>query len=68
MKTELIITISADGQVNIEVDGAEGPSCLDASRELEEALGRVTQRQKKPSFYKTESSAEVLCVRSGEGS
>ena len=65
-KSELIITISAEGQVGVEVDGVRGPSCLELSRDLEEALGRVTKREKKNAFYMAEDGVEELSVHAGK--
>jgi len=66
-KTELVITISADGEVGVEVDGVRGPSCLDITRGLEEALGIVTRREKKHAFYASGGAEElVVSARGGE--
>ena len=63
LKTELFITISKEGQVTIEVEGVSGPSCQDISRTLEDALGRLTFRQKKQAFYETQLHTRSLAAR-----
>ncbi len=51
VKQELDIEISSDGNVSINVQGAKGSSCLDLTKDLEESLGLVIEREKKSSFY-----------------
>jgi len=59
MKNELIVFISPEGKVMLEVDGIRGPSCLDVTKALEESLGRVTERKKKPAFHAEETLEAV---------
>lgn len=56
-KDELEISISSDGEVSINVIGAKGKKCLDLTKDLEEILGTVTERETKPQFYEQESEA-----------
>ncbi|MDR1932043.1 MAG: DUF2997 domain-containing protein [Spirochaetales bacterium] len=58
-KTELTIHISRNGAVQLELDGARGPSCLDITRDLEESLGLVTERQKKAAFFEADAEEPV---------
>jgi hypothetical protein len=58
-KQELDIQISTDGKVTINVIGAKGKSCLDLTRDLEESLGAVLDRETKPSFYEREETEAV---------
>lgn len=58
-KSELEISISSDGEVTIQVQGAKGKSCLDITKDLEDALGIVTSRETKPSFYENEEHERV---------
>jgi hypothetical protein len=53
-KQELEIQIANDGTVTINVQGAKGGSCLDLTKDLEESLGVVLNREKKASFYEQE--------------
>lgn len=50
-KQELEITIDDEGNVQIKVIGAAGPSCLDLTKDIEAALGVVTDRQRTSDFY-----------------
>lgn len=64
-KEELEITISNDGTVTINVQGAKGSSCLDLTKDLEEALGMVVKREKKSSFYEENDKTSVH-IQEGE--
>ena len=44
-KQELEITISENGEVGINVLGAKGKNCMDMTKDLEDALGLVTNRE-----------------------
>lgn len=59
-KQELDIQIAADGTVTVSVLNAKGKSCLDLTRELEESLGVVLNRETKPSFYEKEEAENVV--------
>lgn len=48
---EIEIIIDKDGNVKIDVKNGEGSTCLDETAELEEKLGIVTSREKKPEFF-----------------
>lgn len=58
-KQELEITISNDGEVSINVHGAKGSSCLDLTKEIEESIGVVIEREKKSSFYENDDNERV---------
>ena len=51
MAQEIIIDIDPMGGVKIEVNGAQGTSCMDLTRELEKNLGRVAARKQKAEYY-----------------
>ena len=53
-KQELDIQIAHDGSVTINVIGGKGKSCLDSTKDLEESLGVVLDRETKASFYEQE--------------
>lgn len=57
-KQELEITINKKGDVQIHVQGVDGKSCLEMTKELEEALGIVTLRENTSEFYKQENTQE----------
>jgi hypothetical protein len=58
-KQELEIQIAQDGTVSINVHGIKGESCLDLTKELEDALGVVLDRERKSSFYEQEEPNKV---------
>lgn len=58
-KQELDIQIAHDGTVTINVLGEKGKSCLDLTRDLEESLGVVLNRETKSSFYEQEEPESV---------
>ena len=49
---EIEFIIDADGNVQIDVKDGGGPNCIDLTKELEENLGIIESREKKPEFYK----------------
>jgi hypothetical protein len=58
-KQELEITIDDDGNVSIKVLGVGGPDCLKLTKEIEEALGVVIDRQRTSEFYQEEKKTQV---------
>ena len=50
-KRTIEIIISPQGAVQIDAVGFKGPYCELATRYLEEALGQVGAKQKKPEFH-----------------
>lgn len=50
MKRTLEILISPTGEIQIDAIGFKGPDCEHATRFLEEALGAVQVRQRKPEY------------------
>lgn len=48
---ELEITVDPEGGVSIAVKGMKGPSCLEATRRLEGAVGEVTSREFCSDYY-----------------
>ena len=59
---EINVFIDKDGQVKLEVQGVEGLSCVDLTKELEDLLGgEVVQRElthKAQGTVKTEAQAQ----------
>ena len=53
MKT-IIVTIDTAGSAQVEVNGMAGKSCEDLTRELEQALGTVTDRKRTADYHKRE--------------
>ncbi|MCL1817635.1 MAG: DUF2997 domain-containing protein [Spirochaetaceae bacterium] len=64
-KNELLVVISREGEVSLEVDGVTGPSCLDVTKDIEESLGRVTAREKKAAFHAGAREEELSLSRGG---
>ncbi len=57
---EIDVVIDPDGQVRIEVRGVKGPSCVDLTRGLEEALGAVVrERELTPEAHEAGTHAEA---------
>jgi hypothetical protein len=47
------IIVSSTGEIKIDAVGFKGADCEQATRFLEEALGVVNQRAKKPEYHQT---------------
>lgn len=47
----MIITISPDGSVTIEVKGVKGKSCANVTKQIESALGTVTGDKKTAEYF-----------------
>ncbi|MFC2616181.1 MAG: DUF2997 domain-containing protein [Treponema sp.] len=58
-KQELEITISENGEVGINVLGAKGKNCMNMTKDLEDALGLVTNREIKSSYYDQEDDNRI---------
>ena len=65
MKHELVIQISPDGSISVEVKGVPGPGCADVSKCLEDALGDVVQRERTSEYYQEAPRSEIS-TRRGE--
>ena len=62
MKEErIVVTIDPSGKVDIDVTGVKGKGCLDLTRELEEALGKVVTRKEKKEMQ--EKQATIVTKR-----
>lgn len=55
-KEELEISISNTGEVTINVIGANGSSCVDMTRDLEESLGIMKYFERKSEFYQQDNN------------
>lgn len=58
-KTQLDVTIGADGVVRIKTHGLKGQACLAETKDLETAVGRVQNREKTAEFYQTDARAKM---------
>ena len=52
---EIEITIDKEGRVNMKVNGAHGDDCLVLTRDLENAVGVVEQREYSAEYYEQPS-------------
>lgn len=51
MKQTIEVIIAPDGAIQIDAVGFKGTDCEHATKFLEEALGCVQQKQKKPEYH-----------------
>ena len=51
MKTAIEVIVSPQGEVKIDAIGFKGPDCEKATRFLEQALGVINNRVKKPEYH-----------------
>ena len=58
MKT-IEILVSPEGKTTVQTTGFAGPSCQDASRFIEEALGQRTEEKLTSEFYQAQQTAQV---------
>lgn len=56
---QIIIEVSATGELKIEAVGFKGNACEKATRALEEALGKPSNRKKKPEYYQTNTNQQT---------
>lgn len=55
---KVIVKVSRDGVVHVEVDGVKGPGCEKLSRPMEQALGIRADSKKKPEYAEPERMAQ----------
>lgn len=53
-KHEIQFTIDDDGNVSFEVKGVKGKKCLEITKDIEEALGVVVNREHTGEYYQQE--------------
>ena len=59
MKRTIEVTVSPRGEILIDAMGFKGADCEKATRFLEEALGVVGAKQKKPEYHQRGTSVRV---------
>jgi len=59
-KRDIVITIGPDGEVQIQVEGVSGASCIDFTKFLEEELGDVTERTHTSEYYQEEEEGAKI--------
>ena len=52
MSKTIEVVVNRDGSLKIDAVGFQGSDCEKATKFLEEALGRVAGKQKKPEYYR----------------
>lgn len=57
---EILVTIDEDGVATIEVINGDGVTCEAATKELEDALGVVTNRELKPEHSRRKPTTAVV--------
>ncbi|MGB5596627.1 MAG: DUF2997 domain-containing protein [Crocosphaera sp.] len=60
MNPEITITVDANGNFTIEVNGSSGGKCLSLTQPLEEALGGVANREFKPEYRQSSLSTNQI--------
>ena len=63
MKT-IEILIAPDGQTRVETKGFSGPGCREASKFLEEALGKRTAEELTAEFHQSPQAQQSQSLRS----
>lgn len=58
MKT-IELTVSTSGQLTINATGFTGADCEQATAFLEQALGKASQKQRKPEYFQRAASKKV---------
>ena len=62
MKSEkkIVITVGTDGEVSIDGQGFPDGTCLKETADVEAALGKVTDRTKKPEAFITPTPTQKI--------
>jgi hypothetical protein len=66
MAEEIIIEIDDEGKLEVKTKGFKGKGCLDASKWIEEHLGRRESIKKTADYY-TEETREKVRLNRGNG-
>lgn len=59
MPRKIVATVDAEGRVTLDLHGFKGAECEKVTQDLEQALGTVRQRQRKPEFYQERVSQQA---------
>ena len=60
---QIKFTIRQDGTVSEEVIGVIGDGCQELTKTIEEKLGDISYREKKPEFYQTNTTEENVTLQ-----
>lgn len=58
-KAEIEVVIGADGTVRIKTHGLRGEACIEETKSLEQAVGRVQHREKTAEYFQQASSTRT---------
>lgn len=58
-KAEIEVLIGADGTVRIKTHGLRGEACIEETKALEQAVGKVQRREKTSEYYEQASSTKT---------
>lgn len=58
-KHDLNITISETGEIEVKVEGINGPKCIELTKDLENELGEIISKEKTSSYYKQEVNIDT---------
>jgi hypothetical protein len=58
-KAEIEVVIGADGRVKIKTHGLRGEACMEETKALEQAVGKVERREKTREYYEQASSTKT---------
>ena len=58
-RAEVRIVIKPDGTVHVETSGLTGETCLEETKDLEQALGKVTKRTKTRDYHAAKTGTKT---------
>ena len=61
------VRVSPTGEITVEADGFQGNGCEAATKAIEEALGKPSERTRKPDFWRQPARQSNLQQLGGEG-
>ena len=59
MKRTIEIIVGPQGEIKIDAIGFKGPDCDQATKFLEEALGKVERKVKKPEYHQRAHNRQI---------
>ena len=62
-KIELEVSIGPDGKVRIKTHGLKGEACLQETKDVEAALGKVKKREKTREAFEKAAAGTVVTKR-----
>jgi hypothetical protein len=58
-KAEIEVLIGPDGTVTIKTHGLRGEACIEETKSLEQAVGKVAHREKTAEYFQQSSSSKT---------